>query len=185
VEECIPGPAGLMVNQQCRPRLAGGHVSAHSVDGFIEHFAIHHRRGLAAVFFRDINRISSDFRIEVGEYPATVGVPVAIKSPNGIVAATADKLSGWPKLLPEGAAIEIAGDSSAKGKIGQPFSFTLDKETHLVITGPAVALPPEAGGGKVPFRAELTLTPQAKGLPVELTVLRGTTPYTYKPEPRP
>ena len=121
-----------------------------------------------------MEQLTSDFRIEVGEYPVTVGVPVAIKSPKGVVVATADKLSGWPKLLPEGAAVEIGGDVSAKGKIGQAFLFTLEKETHVVISGPEVTLPPEAGGGKVPFRAELTLTPQGKGLPVELTVLRGT-----------
>jgi hypothetical protein len=36
-----------------------------------------------------------------------------------------------------------------------------------------VTLPPEAGGRTVPFRAELTLTPEKPGLPVELTVLRG------------
>jgi hypothetical protein len=129
--------------------------------------------------------LTSDFRIQVGEFPVTVGVPVAIKSPKGVVVATAGKLSGWPKLLPEGAAIEIGGDVSAKGRIGQPFLFTLNKETHILISGPAVTLPPEAGGEKVPFRAELTLTPQGSGLPVELTVLRGTTSYTYKAEPQP
>jgi hypothetical protein len=139
----------------------------------------------SSMYIHPDGELTSDFRIEVGEYPETIGVPVAIKSPKGVVVARADKLSGWPKLLPEDAIIAIDGDVSAKGKIGQPFSFTLEKETHVVISGPAVVLPPEAGGGKVPFRAELTLTPQGTGLPVELTVLRGTIPYTYKAEPRP
>lgn len=132
------------------------------------------------MFVHPDGQLTSDFDVKVGEYPETVGVPVSIKSPKGVVAVTADKLSGWPKLLPEGAAIEISGDVSAKGQIGQTFSFTLEKETRVVITGPEVTLPPEAGGAKVPFRAELTLTPKEKGLPVELTVLRGTVPYTYK-----
>ncbi len=122
----------------------------------------------------------SDFWIEIGEYPETVGVPVLIESAEGEVEAVARSLSGWPKLLPEGAPIEISGDLSAKGKLGQTFEFELAKEAKVVVTGPKVALPPEAGGKKVPFRAEFSLTPQKPGQRVCLTVLRGTAAYELK-----
>ena len=131
------------------------------------------------VTIRPDGAMANDFRIEVGEYPVTVGVPVFIKSPEGTVTATADKLSGWPKLLPEGAAIEISGDLKASGKVGRPLSLTLEKQSRIVITGPEVTLPVEAGGKTVPLRAELTLTPEKAGLPIELTVLRGTAGYEH------
>lgn len=115
----------------------------------------------------------SDYKIGVGEVPATVGVPVLVKPSQGKVTAVADKLSGWPKLLPEGAAIEIAGDVTAKGQVDQPIKLTLAKEAKLVITGPDITLPAEAGGEKVPFRAELTLTPEKPGEEIELTVVRS------------
>jgi hypothetical protein len=88
-----------------------------------------------------------------------------------VVTALAEKLEGWPGLLREGAAVEISGDLAAKGKIGDTFPFTLDKASHLVITGPEIPLPPEAGDNAEPLRAELTLTPEKPGLPIELTVL--------------
>lgn len=115
---------------------------------------------------------TSDYTIGAGEVPATVGVPVRVKTPQGKVTAVAEKLSGWPKLLPPDAAVEIAGDVTAKGRVDQPIKLTLVQETKLVITGPEIALPPEAGGGKVPFRAELTLTPEKPGQEIELTVVR-------------
>ncbi|HUT58446.1 MAG TPA: hypothetical protein VNA25_11430 [Phycisphaerae bacterium] len=125
----------------------------------------------------------SDYQIEVGEVPATVGVPVKIVSPKGKVIATADKLTGWPKLLPAGAEVKLSGDVSAKGKLGEPIALTLKGKTRVVITGPEVQLPPAAGGGKEPFRAELTLEPEKPGQAIELTVLRGTVPYKYKTIP--
>lgn len=115
----------------------------------------------------------SDFRIEVGEYLSTVGVPVSVKSPEGTVTATADRLSGWPRLLPDDARIQISGDLTASGRIGEALRFTLNGPAHVVITGPEVQLPPEAGGERTPFGAELTLTPEKPGLPIELTVLGG------------
>jgi len=125
----------------------------------------------------------SDFWIEVGEYPKTVGVPVLVESPDGRVDAVAVSLSGWPKLLPADATVEISGDVSARGKLGEPFTFTLKKTTRIVVTGPKVTLPPEAGGKRVPFRAELTLTPAKPMQKVRLTVLRGTQDYdlTFTP----
>jgi len=116
---------------------------------------------------------SNDFTIEVGEYPVTVGVPVMIRSPHGIVYAVADSLTGWPRLVPRGSAIIISGDVSAKGSLGDTFSFTLNSTTHVVITGPEVVLPLEAGAETVPFRAELTLEPETPGLAIELTVVPG------------
>ena len=132
---------------------------------------------------------ASDFVIAVGEYPETVGVPVAIKSPQGAVVAVAEKLSGWPKLLPADAEIEISGDFAAKGRIGEAFRLVILKPTHLVITGPVTTPPPEAGAPPEPLRAELTLSPapgaatEKAGLPIELTVLRGTIPYKYETIP--
>lgn len=122
---------------------------------------------------------TSDYRIEVGEYPVTVGIPVMVKS-TGKVTAVARKLSGWPKLLPEGAVIKISGGATAKGKIGKPIKLKLKKETQIVITGPEIVLPAEMGGERLPFRAEFTLTPEQPGQTIELTVLRGTIPYEYK-----
>jgi hypothetical protein len=121
----------------------------------------------------------SDYRIEVGEYPVTVGVPVVVKSA-GPVTAVAHRLSGWPRLLPAGAAFQVSGGAKARGRLGKPLKLKLRKETHLVITGPDTVLPPEMGGERVPFRAEFTLTPDRAGQTVELTVLGGTVPYQYK-----
>jgi len=131
--------------------------------------------------------MSNDYRIEVGEYPVTVGVPVTISVTGGTVAATADKLTGWPKLLPEDAVLEVridTWDRPRQVKVGGAFSLVLDNKAKIVITGPQVTLPEEAGGSKVPFRAELTLqnashtaaTPDPR---VVVTVLRGTVPYTH------
>lgn len=121
----------------------------------------------------------SDYRIEVGEYPETVGVPVKVKSA-AKVTAVAERLSGWPKLLPDAAEVHIGGGASAAGKVGQPIRLTLQKETRLIITGPETVLPAEAGGERLPFRAELTLAPETPGQEVELTVHRGTAPYKYR-----
>jgi len=124
--------------------------------------------------------MTSDFKIEIGEYLKTVGVPVALKCAGGAVTATAVSLSGWPKLLAPGAAVEIAGAMQAKGKVGETLRCTLDKESKFVITGPEVTLPPDTGGAKAPFRAEFTLTPEKPGVQVELTVLREPVPYEMK-----
>lgn len=115
----------------------------------------------------------SNYKIEVGEVPATVGVPVRVRPLQGNVIAVAEKLSGWPRLLPDGASIEIAGDVTARGKADQPIKLTLMKAAKLIITGPDVALPAEAGGERVPFRAELTLTPEKAGEEIELIVVRS------------
>ena len=88
------------------------------------------------------------------------------------VVAEAVSLTGWPKLLPAGAPIEITGDVAARGRVGQPLTFTLNGPTRVVITGPKVQLPPVAGGRTVTFTAELILEPAAAGQKIELTVLR-------------
>lgn len=142
---------------------------------------------VSKVTVRTDGTMHNDFVIDVGEYPVTVGVPVTIKASGADVVATADKLSGWPKLLPEGAQLRITSRNWPEPRdvrIGEPVSITLTRPDHLVIIGPQVTLPPEAGGQKVPFRAELTLekAPAAQGhaVPeVQLTVLRGTVPYEH------
>jgi hypothetical protein len=121
---------------------------------------------------------TSDYRIEVGEYPVTVGVPVMIKSA-AKVSAVAIELTGWPKLLPQGANLTLAGDVKAKGKVGEPVRLKLKKETRIVITGPDTVLPKEFGGKKIPFKAVLTLTPETAGQYVEITILQGTVDYEY------
>ena len=123
---------------------------------------------------------TSDYQIEVGEYPVTVGVPVMVKSA-AKVTAIAESLSGWPGLLPADVSIQISGLEGGviTARLGQPVTLKLTLATRLVLTGPPIVLPPEAGGGTVPFRAELTLAPEQTGQTVELTVLRGTDPYSY------
>ncbi|NLF32724.1 MAG: hypothetical protein GX591_17765 [Planctomycetes bacterium] len=117
---------------------------------------------------------ADDFRIEVGEYPVTVGVPVKVRPAAGAVRATAVSLTGWPALLPEGAQVVLSGDVSAAGRIDEPIALKLQGPTRIVITGPAVALPAVSGGQTVDFRAELTLEPETPGTAVTLTVLNGT-----------
>jgi len=109
-----------------------------------------------------------------GEYPISVGVPVLIRPAYGSVHATAVSLDGWPALLPDGAPVALGGDVSAQGRIDEPITLTLAGPTRIVITGPAVTLPPAAGGRTVDFKAELILEPQTQGMEVELTVLNGT-----------
>jgi hypothetical protein len=121
---------------------------------------------------------TTDYRIEVGEYPVTVGVPVMIKSA-AKVSAIANELTGWPKLLPAGANIDVSGDVKAKGKVGEPIKLKLKNETRLVITGPDTEIPVEFGGKKIPFKAVFTLTPEKPGQIVEVTILRGTLDYAY------
>jgi len=121
----------------------------------------------------------TDYKIEVGEYPSTVGVPVMIKS-DAKITAIAKKLSGWPKLLPSGAKITFSGDIKSKGKVGKAVRIKLLKETNIIVSGPETVLPDELGGERIPFRAEFTLTPEKPGQIAEITVLKGTAPYTFK-----
>jgi hypothetical protein len=137
-------------------------------------------RTSSMVFLPDGTQLS-DYRIEVGEYPSTIGVPVMIKS-SGKVTAFAKKLSGWPKLLPPGARVSLSGDIKAKGITGQAIGVKLQRESEIVINGPDITLPADLGGEQMPFRAELTLIPEKPGQMVEVTVLNGTVPYTYKLE---
>ena len=121
----------------------------------------------------------TDYRIDVGEYPQTVGVPVLVKSSLPVI-AVAHELSGWPGLLPAGAAIKVTGDQSRRGRLGKPLKFKLKKETRFIVTGPDTILPDAFGGRKIPFKAEFSLSPVKPGQVVEITVLRGTVPYQYK-----
>lgn len=123
----------------------------------------------------------TDYKIEVGEYPSTVGVPVMIRS-NGKVKAVAIKLTGWPKLLPDGARIKFSGDIRSKGRVGKAIEIKLEKETQIVVKGPDTVLPAEMGGDKIPFSAEFKLTPEKPGQTVSITILNGTVPYSYKSE---
>lgn len=146
---------------------------AYSKDGKLQH--------TSTMTFHPDGTQTSDYRIEVGEYPVTVGVPVTIKS-SGSVKAVAHSLSGWPKLLPADAAITLGGDVKTKARAGKPVTLKLKKETRIVITGPATTLPPEFGGEQIPFKAEFTLTPEKPGQTVALTILAGTVPYKYAVE---
>lgn len=142
-------------------------------DGALQHTSV--------MTFHPDGKQSTDYRIEVGEYPVTVGVPVVIKS-SGKVRAVAHELSGWPKLLPQGARISLGGDVKSKGRIGKPIKLKLDRETRIIITGPETVLPQEFGGNEIPFKAEFMLSPETPGQHVELTVVAGTVPYTFTVE---
>jgi hypothetical protein len=136
------------------------------------------------VYIRPDGTMANDFKIEVGLYPETVGVPVSISSPEGTVIATALKLDGWPKLLPENADlyVTINGEPSQKIKPGKPFNITLNGKAIIMISGPEIQLPKEANNEKVPFKALFTLDPQGqqKQLAVTLTVNRDVVPYNHE-----
>lgn len=146
---------------------------AYTKDGSLQHTSV--------MTFHPDGKQTTDYRIEVGEYPVTVGVPVMIKSA-GKVRAVAHELSGWPKLLSQGAKISLGGDVKGKGRIGKPMTLKLEGETRITITGPGTVLPQEFGGDEIPFRAEFTLIPERPGQHVELTVVAGTVPYTFTVE---
>jgi hypothetical protein len=139
-------------------------------------------RSSVMIFNPDGTQVS-DYRIDVGEYPITVGIPIMIKS-DGRVTAIAKKLNGWPNLLTERAPIKLTGDIAAKGKVGKTIKVKLDKETTFAVTGPKTMLPTELGGEKIPFLAEFVLIPEKPGQIVEITVLKGTIPYAYTLEIR-
>jgi hypothetical protein len=132
------------------------------------------------VFQPDGNQLS-DYRIDVGEYPVTVGIPVMIKSDAKVI-AIAKKLNGWPALLPKDAKIKLSGDIAAKGKVGKAIKIKLDKESKIIVSGPDTILPSEFGGEKIPFLAEFELIPEKAGQMVEITILKGTVPYNFKLE---
>ena len=136
------------------------------------------------VYIKPDGTMDNDFKIEIGMYPETVGVPVSVKSPEGIVIAEAFKLDGWPKLLPENAdlTVTINGAGSQKIKPGKPFEIKLDGKTIVVIAGPEIQLPKEANNEKVLFKAVFTLDPQGKQkqLPVTLTLIREAVKYNHE-----
>ena len=73
---------------------------------------------------------TSDFSINVGEYPETVGVPVLVKTKDGPVVATAELLSGWPKLLPANAPLKIqSGTEPLAATVGKPFELRIGTAT--------------------------------------------------------
>jgi len=136
------------------------------------------------VYIKPDGTMSNDFKIEIGQYPETVGVPVSVKSPDGVVIATALKLEGWPKLLPENAdlTVTINGEVKQKVKLGKPFNINLTGKTFIVITGPEIQLPKEANNAKVPFNTVFTLEPQGKqkDLPVTLNLNREAIQYNHQ-----
>jgi len=135
------------------------------------------------VYIKPDGTMVNDFKIEVGLYPETVGVPVSINSPEGTVIATALKLEGWPKLLSENAdlTVIINGEPNQKIKPGKPFNITLDDRAIIMITGPVIQLPKEANNEKVPFKAVFTLDPleKQKQIPVTLTLNREPINYNH------
>ncbi len=133
------------------------------------------------VYIKPDGSMVNDFKIEVGLYPETVGVPISIKSPDGIVKATAISLSGWPKLIPENAELTILlnGNASRKIRTDQPFEIKLEGLTEITITGPVIQLPEAANSEKVPFKAVFIIEPleNENSLKINLTLLRGTVKY--------
>ncbi|MEX0886005.1 MAG: hypothetical protein WD009_06155 [Phycisphaeraceae bacterium] len=126
-------------------------------------------------------RMVNDFRIEVGEYLETVGVPVVIEVASGSVAAEAVSLRGWPALLGDDAELTlVAGDETVSTRVGETVELTLAGETRVVIEGPAVKLPTEFGGERVGTRAELVLTPNEAGQIVRLRVVNEAVAYMHE-----
>jgi hypothetical protein len=136
------------------------------------------------VYIKPDGTMSNDFKIEVGMYPETVGVPVSIKSSEGTVIAEALKLEGWPKLLPADAELKVTvnGEAATNTQPGKPFNISLNGKTLIIISGPEIQLPKEANGVKVPFKAVFTLDPQGKQkqVPVTLTLNREAVPYNHE-----
>ena len=134
------------------------------------------------VTVHDDGRMVNDFTIEVGEYLETVGVPVLVRPGAGAVTVEAVSLEGWPARVPDDAEFTIshAGDRGPSVRVGEPIGLVLDESMHLVIEGPAVAVPEAIGGEAVPVRMELILTPQEPGQSVGLVVLNEVINYEHE-----
>ncbi len=136
------------------------------------------------VYIQPDGTMANDFKIEIGMYPETVGVPVSVKSPEGTVIAEALKLEGWPKLLPSNAdlTVTVNGEKITTTQPDKSFNLKLNGKTLIMITGPVMQLPKEADNEKVPFKALLVLEPQGqqKQLPVTLTINNGAIPYNHE-----
>jgi hypothetical protein len=142
------------------------------------------------IHVRPDGTIYNDFAIEVGQYPRTVGVPISIESREGTVIASADELSGWPRLLPEKAEFAVSAHGAPIGRCRaeEPVTVTVRDKTEIAVAGPEIRLPTEAGGRRIPFRAVFSLEPEEAGrtLSVTFRVHRGTVPYTHEfPPERP
>jgi hypothetical protein len=128
--------------------------------------------------------MENDFKIDIGLYPKTVGVPISVKSPKGTIIATALELKGWPKLLPKNAELTVSLNGEVKRKIvpDKPFEIMIEDKVEITITGPEIQLPTEANNEKLPFKAVFTLESleKQKQLPVTLTLHRGTVQYVHK-----
>jgi hypothetical protein len=136
------------------------------------------------VYINPDGTMQNDFKIEIGQYPETVGVPVSIESKEGTVIATALKLDGWPKLLPENAELTVSVNGEVKNKVqpGKPFELTFNGKAVIMISGPMIQLPKEANSEKVPFRAVFMLEPQGKQRPLSVTMTVSRDAVNYKHE---
>jgi hypothetical protein len=136
------------------------------------------------VYIKPDGSMVNDYKIEVGLYPETVGVPVSVQTNQGNVIATALKLEGWPKLLSADAnlTVSVNGESVKNIKPDAPFNLTLNGKSVIMISGAEVQLPKEAGSQKIPFKAVFILEPQGnqKQLPVTLTLNRNTVKYNHQ-----
>jgi len=126
----------------------------------------------------------NDFKIEIGLYPETVGVPVHVESPGGTVIATAVSLDGWPKLLPGNAELNVLVNGKLTKKIRPdiPFKIKLKGATEIVINGPVIQLPETADFEKIPLKTVFILEPHDnnKGLVVTLRLMRGAMEYSHE-----
>ena len=136
------------------------------------------------VYIKPDGTMANDYKIEIGLYPETVGVPVSVKSTAGTVIATAIELDGWPKLLPVNAelTVNINGEMVKKIKPNTPLDISIDGKAVIIISGADVQLPKEANDQKIPFKAVFTLEPQGnqKKLPVSLTLNRDAVKYNHQ-----
>jgi hypothetical protein len=127
-------------------------------------------------------QLSNDFKIEVGEFIKTIGVPVWLECSQGELTVEAVELKGYPTLLKDGAALHIdIGKHHLHSGVNQAAEVTLKdtKPVTVTIAGPYVTLPAAAGGESVPFLAKLIITPSKPGTKVKLTVRNDTPDYTH------
>ncbi len=126
--------------------------------------------------------MENDFRIEVGEFLETIGVPVWLDRTPVTITAEAVALDGWPALLPDGAELHFEGAVvPTQGTVNHPVELRLAPgRTRVVAVGPPVTLSDVAGGATVPFRAEFILSHQAdEELSVSLRLRNDTPPYEH------
>lgn len=126
--------------------------------------------------------MQNDFRIEVGEFPETVGVPLWLVPSKGTMAAEVIELTGWPTLLKQSDLLHFqVGERSYHTSPNRSLEVMLadSNPIEVTITGPSVTLPAVAGGKTIPFEARVILTPSKPGTKISLTFRNDCPEYSH------